>query len=370
MAGVTAGLGVTGPAGAAPASLGGLRILVVGGTALFKQGAPAHTELVWTGPDTEVEGVGRPEPFALRRLPALRRALDRSEFDLVVGHPPRFAPWDVRRAMGLLRRFRRRGPAVVLRSLGTLLLRRPSPVPLAAVDLGDHAVIHRHNLALLARARVYFKRELPLDRAPLLAPLGEGAGRWAAKLAPISLAVSPLRRGEIEGAVVPPAAKTVDVFFAGRVASCPAVRGPGRAALAALGAAGLRVDLPPGRLDRPEFYRRCARAWITWSPAGLGWDCFRHYEAPLCGSVPLMNAPSIVRHAPLEANVHGLYYDLAPGALADRVRAALADRARLGAIAAAGRAHVLRHHTLERLCEHVARACLGPAPAPGPDAGR
>jgi hypothetical protein len=169
--------------------------------------------------------------------------------------------------------------------------------------------------------------------------------------------VSPLRAAEIECATASPPEKRVDVFFAGRLETS-AVRLAGVPELRALAREGVRVDLAPERLDRPEFYRRSARAWITWSPSGYGWDCFRHYEAPLCGSVPLINEPSIVRHAPFRAGEHALYYRVAPGELNRAVRTALADRRELARIAAAARDHVLRHHTLERVCEHVVRSCI------------
>jgi hypothetical protein len=364
-----------------PGGLDGLRILEIGDVAMFKQGAPARTELVWTGHLAEVDGVGRPAPFTLGRLPALRRALDRGDFDLVVGHPPRQAPWHPARVGALLRRFGRRGPALALRGLGILLLRRATRTPLCMVDLADAVVIGRHNFPLLERARVYFKRELPPNRWKVFAGsaaaelpsrqrrLSPRLAGWCAKLAPISLAVSPLRRAEIAAATSPPPEKTVDVFFAGQVATSSTARAEGLAELRALAAGGVVVDLALERLPRPEFYRRCARAWLTWSPEGLGWDCFRHYEAPLCGSVPLMNQPTIVRHAPLRAGEHALYYDPEPGALARSVRQALGDRARLATLAGAARAHVERHHTLERLCAHVARAGVlgarGLATAPG-----
>ena len=167
-----------------------------------------------------------------------------------------------------------------------------------------------------------------------------------------------------------PPEKAVDVFFAGRVEASSRVRMAGLSELRALAGEGIRVDLVTERLDRREFYRRCARAWIAWSPEGYGWDCFRHYEAALCGSVPLMNQPSILRHAPLRRGEHALYYDVETGDLGRTVRAALADREKLSRMATAARDHVQRCHTLERLCEHVVRSGLaaGRAPLAGPGA--
>ena len=177
---------------------------------MFKQGVPAITELVWTGHRDHVEGVGSPTAFSVARLPALRQALDRAEFDLVVGHPPGGVALESgargRPAPPLPRQ---RAPALIVRSLGIRLLLRPTRTPLVIVDLADSAVIRRHNLPLLDRACVYFKRELPADRSKAfagavardlpsrqqLAPPRFAA--WCSKLAPISLAVSPIRAAEI-----------------------------------------------------------------------------------------------------------------------------------------------------------------------------
>ena len=111
--------------------------------------------------------------------------------------------------------------------------------------------------------------------------------------------------------------KTADVFFAGDPRGLPA-RENGLAELARLRAQGVVVDVPDRRLDRQEFYQRCAGARLVWSPEGYGWDCFRHYEAAACGSVPLINYPSILRYRPLEDGTHCLYYAPEPGGLEQR----------------------------------------------------
>ena len=92
------------------------------------------------------------------------------------------------------------------------------------------------------------------------------------------------------------------------------------------------------------------------SPEGLGWDCFRHYEAPACGSAPLINQPWLDRHAPLIAGEHALYYDVEPGGLTRAVTAALADKPALAKMAAAAQAHVMAHHTPQALARYVVEA--------------
>ena len=122
------------------------------------------------------------------------------------------------------------------------------------------------------------------------------------------------------------------------------------------------AKLPAGdkaRLPQAEFYRRMASAWLTWSPAGFGWDCHRHYEAAQCLTVPLINYPTIVRYAPLEDGKHAIYYAPEPGGLTRAVLAALSNRDRLRDVAIAAREHVLAHHTHRARCDAVLEAVFG-----------
>ena len=102
-----------------------------------------------------------------------------------------------------------------------------------------------------------------------------------------------------------------------------------------------------------EFFRICAQSWLIWSPEGQGWDCHRHYEALMLGSVPVINQPTIERHQPLIHGEHCLYYRTEPGGLTEAVTRALADRPALARISAQGRTHVLQHHTHGQLARHV-----------------
>src|SRR6185312_13756989 len=157
----------------------------------------------------------------------------------------------------------------------------------AVVDLEDNASINRCDRYLLDACRLYFKRELPVDswrlfantmtpRQPSRRFRADAANRRRiARLRPISLGIPP----DME-ALLPIARreKTTDVFFVGNVSGLPA-REQGMAELEKLKAAGVVVDIPERRLERAEFYARCASAHMVWSPEGYGWDCFRHYEA-------------------------------------------------------------------------------------------
>ena len=202
---------------------------------------------------------------------------------------------------------------------------RMGGVPLAVLDMHDDGAIHARDLALLKASRRYFKRELPPDAATAFPAhlRGDGLAAQLAKIMPISLGLSADVVRDLPASLP---AKSVDVFFAGSPSHGEHRRAPGLAQLARLAAAGIKVDIARERLPRPLFLERCARARIVWSPEGLGWDCFRHYEAAACASVALINEPTIQRY--------------------------------LAAMGADARAHVLRHHTHDALCTYVAEACL------------
>ena len=351
------------------------RILEIGEYSLFARAWPDRTLCLWTGQEPrDIEGAPH-EPFALRHVPIVLRALRHSEFDLVVCYPPADAPWRPRPAAGLLRRHGWRAGPLFLRQLAPFLLLGPLSTPLAVLDLADHPVVMPHSVPWLDRCRAYFKRELPTDHWKVF--LRTGGRRLPstrrrrsrrmqariAKLRPLSLGLTPERVAAIEACG--PREKTVDVFFAGHVEGSSTVRREGLAQLEALRRRGLRVDVALERVAPADYYARCARAWLAWSPEGYGWDCFRHYEAALCGTVPVINYPTIRRHAPLEEGAHCFYYPVEGAGLARTLNVALSDRTRLVRMAAAAGEHVRRHHTAERLCDHVVATCLdrgvGPA---------
>jgi hypothetical protein len=175
-----------------------------------------------------------------------------------------------------------------------------------------------------------------------------------AKLRPISLGIPPHLDALLP---IAPREKMVDLFFVGNTAGLP-TRQRGMTEAEALRSAGVVVDIPDRRLEREEFYARCASARLVWSPEGFGWDCFRHYEAAACGAVPVINYPTILRHRPLEHGLHCFYYPPEPGGLAATVLAALRDKAALVATAERAREHVTRFHRRSALGEYVIEACL------------
>lgn len=339
-----------------------IRILEIGDRALFSETFPENTTLLWTGLH-KIAAASRRYNFGPGSMSQLFKAIRGDEFDLIVCYPPLDDPFCLRFLLRLLGKYFVLFPPALFRSSGALWLRGTLKTPLAVMDTEDTSVVERHNFFLLPKCRAYFKRELPLDYGkvfagtahPHLPPARIRRSRFfqesVAKLRPLSLGIGQDKLAQIENLAVVPE-KTTDVFFAGALGNST-VRTRGAEQLRGLSARGCRVDLAAPNLPPAEYFARCARAWLTWSPEGLGWDCFRHYEAAACGSVPLVSRPSIFRYQPLQHGVHCVCYDVEGDGLERAISEALGDKERLRVMAQAAREHVLRYHTHRRLCEYV-----------------
>lgn len=225
----------------------------------------------------------------------------------------------------------------------------------------DVSIVDNGRFSVLQQSACYFKRELPQN--PCNAFLYTTSKTQSndnilhlkffresvAKLRPISVGVDKETCESLSKYDLP---KRTDVFFSGDCEN-RINRQRGLQQLESLKREGYAIDIAYDRLPREEFLRRCAQAHIVWSPEGFGWDCFRHYEVALVGSVPLMQVPPIYRYAPLVEDVHGIYYYVEDDHLAVRVRQALKSRAQLVGMGVAARRHVLKNHALEALSRYV-----------------
>jgi hypothetical protein len=346
------------------------RILEIGEHRLMREAYPATTTH-WSTAATLADRGPRERLVTLAALPALARALAGSDYDLVVVQPGPFPPWHWQAvARSLFRRSALRGVMPYFRTFGPEMLRGRVSVPLAVWDWEDSPFIFAHNQFLLDRATLFFKRELPVDHwrvfmrtvherlpTPRFRML-EKQRRRVAKLRPISLGLPSGRAALPTAKPVPAAQKTVDVFFAGRVAGSSTVRERGLAELVALRDEGIRIDIPDKPLPLDEYLARITRAWLTWSPEGFGYDCFRTYEAAICGSVPILNRQTIERYKPLRDGEHCFHYDIEQGNLAATITHALRDRDRLNTMAVDARNFVLAEHTPAALARHIAETTL------------
>lgn len=347
-----------------------LRILEIGDRPYVKGVLPDQTTFFYTGfehrPHDPAHGS---YSVSLGTIQLLRRMARAPDLSLIVCQPTYYSPWHWRAlSRAIFDRRALHGHFPFIRKFGAQALRWNVSAPIAVLDLEDLPVINRSHLFLLDRCRIYFKRELPADHWRLFLKtthsnlptprfrLRPRQQERLLKVRPISLGLRTASRALLPHSTVE---KSADIFFAGSLGGSSTVRSRGFKELQELRRRGYVVDIPDQPLPPAEFLQRCARAWLTWSPEGLGWDCFRHYEAAACGSAPLINQPPIERHRPLRDGEHAIYYDVEEGGLIRAATAALADKPRLRRIAEAARAHVLAHHTNAALVRYVVEATLG-----------
>ena len=245
---------------------------------------------------------------------------------------------------------------------------------LVGLDCQCCSIIDNGRFQELDRAICYFKRDLPQNpcnaflythrkaECNINVLIAEPFKSWVPKLRPISLGINDALAAKLAVIETP---KKTDVFFAGDIAFKPS-RLAGIRQLEWLKSEGLNIDITTERLPHDEFIQRCARAYLVWSPEGIAWDCYRHYEAGAAGSVPLMQSPPSYRYAPFIDNENAIYYYLEGDHLAARIRQALQNRARLVEMGQAARQHVLQWHThlaLSRYVINETRRTLTESPA-------
>ncbi|MBI4241259.1 MAG: hypothetical protein HY613_06045 [Candidatus Rokubacteria bacterium] len=307
--------------------------------------------------------------WTLSDLPEIGRKVRAGVYDAVLCQHIRYALWSP--VLPLLTSLRRGWQTLAGERASLIRFFLPrwvvgTGVPMAFVSPEDSPTIEAQNHPLLRVCRLCFVRELPVNPAHLLLNTAPGHRRivnvtrqreldqiWR-RLRPISLGLRERTASLIERFRVQHSdRKDIDVFFAGWTRPYTA-RDPIYARqLRSLEGEGWRVEVTEDRIPQETFLEKCCRSWLVWSPQGLGWECWRHYEAAAAGAVPVINMPTIRRYAPLEHGRHALFYCVEGDHLGTVVRDALRDKDRLWAMGRAARQHVLDHHLHSRLLHHL-----------------
>ena len=233
-------------------------------------------------------------------------------------------------------------------------------IPWALVDRNDQVLLNEGSHMFFRDCTAFFVRELLTNRYEIFQAYrrGESGCRlWPGgprteyplkKTRPISLGLQ-VPEEKFRGLHVE---KKHDIFFCGTTD----MRTPRISALEEIRASaereGWKLKLVE-RMPQDEFLRTCAESWLVLSPSGNGWDCWRHTEVLMAGSVPLINYPWIERHAPLRDKEHVLLYSPEQWHLTHVIRSAMADREGLGQMVQAGREHVLLYHTYQALRDYL-----------------
>ena len=233
-------------------------------------------------------------------------------------------------------------------------------IPWALVDRNDQVLLNEGSHMFFRDCTAFFVRELLTNRFEIfqayrrgepgcrLCPIGPRTEYPLKKIRPISLGLQ-VPEEKFRGLHVE---KKHDIFFCGTTD----MRTPRVSALEEIRASaereGWKLKLVE-RMPQDEFLKTCAESWLVLSPSGNGWDCWRHTEVLMAGSVPLINYPWIERYAPLRDKEHVLLYSPEQGHLTQVIRSALADREGLRRMVQAGREHVLLYHTYQALRDYL-----------------
>lgn len=315
------------------------RILEISRDPLFKAVYPDRTTWVQTGRPLEPygrhAGHGR---FGRVRLPRALAGLVGRSYDFGVFPAVRASvPGDAHnRAKARVRRLLlgMSSSRALTRSVGAVV--GLGSMPYIIRDVGDFPDLDEVGTAWLPDAALYSKREV-LEDDLIDSPVGPPV-----VYTPMPFEFEPYEgHGQTE--------KTADVFYAAR--SFGELRRHAHEVLTELATRGISVDRPEGRLDFDAYLGRMAAARLVVSPRGQGEHCYRHYEALLVGSVPVINRPLLPVHYELCHGETCLFYDPTPAGLANQIEEALEDTDRLSQIAATGAQLVRSSHDKAAICE-------------------
>lgn len=315
-----------------------VRVLEISRVGLFCALLPKSTTWIrWGGPLVADEP-NNPETLSVKTLIRTLILLTKREFDLIV--LPAIHPEHSHGQSGY-----KNAAKSALRSLADQQLSAKllsilglSKSRKIILDISDDRHLCETALRLFPDSERYFKRELDLGKSY--------APGILEKLRPIPLFVPNEER------IPAKKSKIYDVFFSG--ALCSPARRKAVAEALKLEAQGIATYIPDAPLPYDEFLDALSRSWLVLSPEGLGWDCYRHYEACLAGAVPVINEPSYRRRLFLQEGSHSFYYKPEGSQLTDCLTKLLSDKQKLTEVAEAGRRHVLAHHTRAAIARQIA----------------
>jgi len=233
---------------------------------------------------------------------------------------------------------------------------------LIIVDMADNPTIGTPTVKLLDAATAVFKRELPTDRWRVLSGTSHPflptrrirqSPKWQRRINKFHPVNLPNLFPDIDGASFSGTPKTTDVFFAGDVIGNSTARMAAVSDLEKIQALGYKVDYPNERLSKDEFFHRMARAWLTLSPEGFGWQCYRHAEAGMVGSIPLINYPTIIQATPFLDGFNCFYFSPEPGGLVKAVQKSLTNKDTLLSISQNAKHHCTKNYTIKACCEYM-----------------
>jgi hypothetical protein len=173
--------------------------------------------------------------------------------------------------------------------------------PFIVIDDLDDSFIWPQDFELLLNCKLYFKRELPFDRffcfrlfEPMLNKDKNQFITLAEKLRPIwiSYDIESISSYIDINNQINYTDRDIDIILLfNHLASYTR---PRLLSLADNMASKWKViSTKARRFSKQEFYELAKRSKIAISPEGRGWDCPKHYEFMLCGTLPFFTRPTI-----------------------------------------------------------------------------
>jgi hypothetical protein len=361
-----------------------LRILVVWGASHFDEllkdaflDNPAYDFEIVSGHRSKTKS---PHAATLGRLFDLRRRLRRGEFDLVLCSPVQNTPWLPRyrglgTRLGNALRFLiyKRGmldswwvPWLMARCAG-------GTVPLAVIDFLDTSFVLPKDFPLLEVATLYYKLNLYFWPRRSLMPLEALFGRR--HVTPLLPKLRPMTNGVprrlIPDTVRPMAERDIDILFTGTTIPNRGPEDPDP--FLDLTYNPIRRDIyercvklkdrfrvfaVDGLVPKEEYRELLQRARLVVCTESFGCETYRHNDVAASGAIPLVNWMYATNHLPFEPDVHAIYFSMIGGDFERVVARALADPAKLEAIARAARDLVVNHKERQIFGDYVIREVL------------
>lgn len=223
--------------------------------------------------------------------------------------------------------------------------------PLFVYDLSDELGVQKVNRALLRKADLYFKRELGSSRSRSLETLGtqyEQNSEFIQKLRPLPITFERPQGAKayekLDKHPIDFSRKKYDLIFIGAVENrrdrqhIPQLMNE-------LGKLGYSIYFAEGNLSHEEYMNLIKDSWFCYSPRGLGWDCYRHYEVAAVGCVPILPLPDIERYMPLRNGEECFFVDEGVEVLSQVIEILNQKESRKERVANASFEKVWKYHT-------------------------
>ena len=237
-------------------------------------------------------------------------------------------------------------------------------IPFILLDRGDLPNMGYPNFYGYVHACTVFMREMPLNRfhafsnqyfgeeVPLGPPFSVKYRLDPGKLMPLSIGIPDSNVQQIFSVLDDRGRpeKTFDLTLIGSESSWERRRV--MSGLEKLKLAGYKIFFG-NQFPFKDYVEILARSWLVLSPPGNSYECWRHYEIPLAGAVPLLAVPTIFRQAPFRPNIEALYYFPDAEDFYEVAVNALRDKDRLRMIAEQGARSVLANHVWSKQREHI-----------------